>query len=213
MPTDPGEPRRAESREIEMKLPLAAPAALREQLQAAGARFVSRVFESNRMFDTPDGELRRQGRGLRVRVSRPIDAGGDKAADPTGERTLLTCKGPKTATRVKSREEIELEVQDADRMALILERLGFAQTVLYEKRRETWTLDDCEVVLDELPELGWWVEIEGPSESAITAARRRLSLAGDPVTASYVELAAATVAAGKQSIRLTFADDRDLEAG
>ncbi len=203
--TDSTEPRRAESREIEMKLPLADPAALRERLEAAGARFVSRVFESNRMFDTPDGELRRQGRGLRIRVSRPIDASRDQSADPPEARTLLTCKGPKTVTRVKSREEIELEVQDAERMALILERLGFGQTVLYEKRRETWTMDECEVVLDELPELGWWVEIEGPSEAAITAVRRRLSLAGDPVGKSYVELAAATVAAGKQSIRLTFA--------
>ena len=32
-------------------------------------------------------------------------------------------------------------------------------------------------MIDELPRLGWWVEIEGPDVKAIEAARRRLNLA------------------------------------
>jgi hypothetical protein len=55
-----------------------------------------------------------------------------------------------------------------------------------------------------LPELGWWVEIEGPSESAIHAVRDRLALTGKPVSSSYAALAAASVAADDSSFELTF---------
>ncbi|MDT7602444.1 MAG: adenylate cyclase, class 2, partial [Acidobacteriota bacterium] len=46
--------------------------------------------------------------------------------------------------------------------------------LVYEKRRETWTLDGVEIVIDELP-FGWFAEIEGERE-AILRAERKLGL-------------------------------------
>ena len=91
------------------------------------------------------------------------------------------------------RPEIETGVADAAAFALILERLGFREAVLYEKRRELWVLDDCAIALDELPRLGWWLEIEGPTPTAVAAARDRLGLsAAPPVEDGYVGMASAS---------------------
>ncbi len=43
--------------------------------------------------------------------------------------------------------------------------MGFMPALVYEKRRETWTLGKTEIVIDELP-FGLFMEIEG-DESGI----------------------------------------------
>ena len=90
-------------------------------------------------------------------------------------------------------------------MQEILQRLGFQEVILYEKQRASWELGDCEVLLDELPRLGWFVEIEGPELASIEHARQLLGLQTAPaVPETYVELAAAhgvTDEAGRRSLR------------
>ena len=87
---------------------------------------------------------------------------------------------------------------DAEVMEQILLRIGFVRVLRFEKRRETWTLEGCEVALDELPRLGRFVEIEGPSDAAVMQVRQKLGLEEAPLlTSSYV---------GMLSHRL---DDRD----
>ncbi len=115
---------------------------------------------------------------------------------PTGAPpppALLTYKGPRGAGVFKSREELETAVEDPAALSRIFERLGFQEVIVYEKRRETWQLGPCEIALDELPKLGSWIEIEGPSASAVEQARRQLGLSAVPVVQeTYVELAAGT---------------------
>ncbi|MFO0838547.1 MAG: class IV adenylate cyclase [Phycisphaerae bacterium] len=176
--------------EIEIKLRLAEPAALRRRLVELGAELRGTWFEINRLFDTPEKRLFKQDCGLRVRQIWHIDAGGPTSATPAGaERGELTFKGPRSGDAVKSREEINVEVADDAAAALILERLGFHESIRYEKRRQTWSLDPCEVVLDELPRLGWFVEIEAPSGREVEACRAKLGLDGvEPIADTYVGL-------------------------
>ena len=61
--------------------------------------------------------------------------------------------------------------------------------IWYQKRRESWRLDDCRIELDEPPHIGLFVEIEGPDPSAISAVADRLGLAGAVhEKASYVRM-------------------------
>ena len=63
--------------------------------------------------------------------------------------------------------------------------------MVYEKHRETWRLERCDVCLDELPRLGWYVEIEGSDATAVGEVRRQLGLHTRPMLReTYVELAA-----------------------
>ncbi len=185
--------------EIEAKYRLDDHASFRARLAAAGARRLSRVFEVNRLFDAADHRLRTADCGLRVRTCRSLD--NDQQVSAT-----LTYKGPRAAGELKVREELETTVTDPSAVATILQRLGFDEVVRYEKRRETWRLDDCEVCLDELPQLGWFVEIEGPSVGAVEAACAELGLSRQtPLRETYVELAARHSArAGTGSMRIEF---------
>ncbi len=170
-------------RELEAKFRLDDPGELRRRLRRLGATNHGRVFEDNQIFDTPGGRLRRAGCGLRVRQWRR--SGRDAATGAT-----LTFKGPRSGP-FKARQELETTVGEARALLDILARLGFVMRLAYEKRRETWHCGRCEVVLDELPRLGWFVEIEGPSGRAIEDVRARLGLAEFPlVSETYPQLTA-----------------------
>jgi adenylate cyclase class 2 len=141
---------------------------VRRALTAAGARRVGVVFERNRVLDRTDGELRLRGSALRLRTCDVLDG--------PPHPPLLTFKGPAGPSRFKAREELETEVSNTEATLAILLALGFAESVYYEKRRESWLLADCKIELDELPELGFFVEIEGCSDHTIEDVGSRLGL-------------------------------------
>jgi len=177
--------------EIEIKFRLDDPDALRRRLRGLHAESEGDEEERNRIFDFPDHRLRNADSALRVRTVFEDD-------EPVS--TTLTYKGPRQPTVPPRREQLELEVEDEETIATLLARIGLREQVHYEKRRETWLLpvrpsggpnEMVAVLLDELPELGWFIEIEGPACEAVLEAVRRLGL--DPSQAlreSYVELAA-----------------------
>jgi predicted adenylyl cyclase CyaB len=149
--------------ELEIKLRTPDLEAAREQLRAGGAERVRSGLEWNLIYDRPDGSLRAAGTGLRLRTFRPDEG------EPTP--ATLTYKGPREAGPMKRREEIELHTEDTAEAKVMLERLGFTTVLQYEKRREIWQCGGCEVVLDEVPHLGCFLEIEGPDEAAIEQVR------------------------------------------
>lgn len=167
--------------ETEVKLPVDSHEAVRARLLALGATFLSRVVESNSIFDRPDGWLRKRGYGLRIREVRSQNGGKPTAT--------LTLKGPRRESTMKSREELEVGVGDGAMATRILSALGFLPVFRYQKRRESWKLDTCQVELDEPPHIGLFVEIEGPDEKTILTAQRELGLEGvEHRQASYVSM-------------------------
>ncbi len=118
-------------------------------LREARAEFVGEDFEENSLYR--GGILIETNAVLRVRK--------------TQDRTILTYKKRiQNEFNIKQQIEHETEVSDAEELEKIIENLGFAKVLVYEKRRKTWNLRAVEIVLDELP-FGEFMEIEG----AITA--------------------------------------------
>ncbi len=169
--------------ELEAKMRVPDHASVRERLGKVGAARIRSVMELNRFFDTNDRALLAQDKGLRVRHTCDFETGD--------ERHIVTYKGPQQPGAMKSREEIEIVADDGEQASQLLERLGYAPTLSFEKRRETWRVDDCFVELDELPRLGYFVEIEGPDEEAVLSVRDALELDDRPlVSKSYVAMVA-----------------------
>lgn len=113
---------------------------------AAGGRLVvSRRLLVDTLFDTPDGRLRRDRVGLRLRRD--------------GALGLLTFKGPVQPGPVKSREEIETPVANPDDTEGILTALGFRRSFRAEKYRAEYVLAPARITIDETP-IGVFVEIE-----------------------------------------------------
>ena len=130
---------------------------IRKRLVKLGAEVHASGFERNELFDCND-RLRRQGLKLRLRCH------GGKIA-------MLTLKGPRQDGRQKARMEVETRV-DYQAAKRILELLDFRVKETYSKRREEYRLDGCAVCLDDIPNAGCFVEIEGAPRKISTTARR-----------------------------------------
>ena len=94
-----------------------------------------------------------------------------------GKRGILTYKQRfPSSSDIKHQREDETPVDDPDAMEAILDALGFVPSLVYEKRRETWTLGKTEIVIDELP-FGLFMEIEG-TEQDIRDVEKKLAIKG-----------------------------------
>ncbi|MBM4018028.1 MAG: class IV adenylate cyclase [Planctomycetes bacterium] len=160
--------------EIEAKVKVDDPEGLRRRMAARGAGAGRTVLELNRLFDDASGSLRREGAAVRVREER-------RPEDGALVRTLITYKGPRRPGALKRRPEFQTTVGVAAEIVAILEALGLRETFRFEKRRTAWQAGECEVVLDELPYLGWFAEVEGPTEDAVRATLADLGMADRPV--------------------------------
>ena len=137
--------------EIEVKFLIEDLPAIRQRLVALGATLnMPRTYEENLLFDTPDAQFRHQGRLLRLRRDR---------------RNRITYKEPPAHhdPDFKIMQEYEIEVSDFAQAHAILAKLGFAPGLRFEKYRETFTYQEAEIVLDEVP-FGTFMEIEASQE-------------------------------------------------
>lgn len=117
------------------------------------------------IFDFDDGRLDKTEAHFRVRDE------GDKVT-----MTFKRLESPGTADGAK---EIETTVGDYDTAVRLFRELGFYVKAQQESKRETWKINDCEVVLDLWPWVKPYLEIEGPSEQAIRNVAAKLGFDWD----------------------------------
>jgi adenylate cyclase, class 2 len=167
--------------EIEAKMKVPDFDAIRRHLKSAGAKPSGDRMETNIFFDTPSASLRRADKGLRLRTHRDMK---------TGRREyVVTFKGPRQPGKLKVRQEIEFKVSDPAPVTAAFAALGFEISISFQKHRRTWTLDKCEIALDDLPCLGTFVEIEGPTAAAVMRVRKLLYLNKEPlISDSYASM-------------------------
>jgi len=151
------------STETEIKIKIEEAEAFCKRLDGYRARAVSsRHFEENRLFDFADGTLGSSQRLLRIRVVK--------------DSVFLTYKGPPVDGGIfKTREELEVRLEDAATILKIFERVGMHVSFRYQKYRSEFSLDGVRVAVDETP-IGGYAEFEG-SEGAILKLARKLKIA------------------------------------
>lgn len=167
-----------ESLEIEVKFLVTDLRAFRLQLLSAGGKLrYPRTYEKNIRYDDARQGLMRQGKLLRLRQ------------DTIARLTFKGSARHQADSVARVREEIEVEVEDFNLTAALLERIGFEERQRYEKYRETFDFESVEVVLDEMP-FGDFVELEGP-ENALHATASKLGLDWNArILDNYLELMA-----------------------
>jgi adenylate cyclase class 2 len=161
--------------ELEVKFYLTQPALIDKRLKQLQAELAHpRVHEINLRFDTPDGQLTREKRVLRLRQD---------------QNAVITYKGvSKPGEEVNIRAEYEITVSSFDMARRILEALGYVVSVSYEKYRTDYLLKGTKISMDEMP-FGRFLEIEGESAAAIKEAADLLGLDwGARCTESYLQL-------------------------
>lgn len=167
--------------EVETKLRVTDPVALRVRLAAAGVRLAAPAHQEDTFFTHLQRDLVRADEALRLRL-----------CDGHYE---LTFKGPRQPGTAKTR--VEETVGCTSDPTALLGHLGFQPAARVAKRREQGMLEGVAIALDEVSGLGWFIELElvvaqhetRGAQETIRAVSGRLGLAAEtPIRESYVEM-------------------------
>jgi|BEDMetMinimDraft_2_1075160.scaffolds.fasta_scaffold00164_10 adenylate cyclase class 2 len=110
------------------------------------------------------------------------------------DKTELTYKGPRGSVGVKSREEVTISVDSADKVNILLQRLGFTPLAKIRKNRINFLYRDLVISLDQVDGLGLFIEFEGnrieESELIREAEHlvRELGINGERENRTYLEM-------------------------
>lgn len=161
----------AGSFEVEQKFRLRDTARFQLALCAVGASEGGKSQQTDWYFDHPMHRFAETDEALRL---RRCDA-----------RTWVTYKGPKLDQLTKTRQEIEVELAPGEAAAssfqALMQALGFRFVATVRKERHEfhvmWQEHMIHIALDELPNLGQFVELEETqvAESDLDAARQRVA--------------------------------------
>ena len=165
--------------EIEIKAEADDFGSIRKRLSELGAEYAGKTVQKDVYFNHPSSDFYRTDEALRVRYA--------------SEGVFLTYKGPKLDMETKSREEIEVEVSDGEKVENVLEKLGFHRVGTVRKLRTLYSFNDMQIALDHVDGLGFFVELEIAGEHTeeniekLFDTARKLGL-GRFIRESYLEL-------------------------
>ena len=133
---------------IEVEIKAYAPNLTRveRRLRELGASFLEEHLEEDVYLASPVKDFASSDEALRVRT--------------TLAKNSLTYKGPKIDEITKTREELEVEVSDAEKTISLLERLGFKPAAIIKKLRKVYELEEFWIMLDDVFDVGTFVEVE-----------------------------------------------------
>jgi len=154
--------------EIEVKFLNINSTLIEKKLKEIGARKIFKKLYKRKAFDYPDLRLDKAGAWLRLRDE------GDKITLAFKQRIGVKTHDGKTND--KGMEEIEVEVNDFEKTADILSRIGFKEKHYAENKRIRYQLGDIEFDIDFFPQLEPYLEIEASSWEKIDKAIKLLGL-------------------------------------
>jgi adenylate cyclase class 2 len=157
--------------EVELKAPCPGAEA---KVAALGAVHEKTQTQEDTYFTHPSRDFRQTDEALRIRKADGL---------------VLTYKGPKQSSDVKSREEIEFPVpEDAFQL---LARLGFKKAFTIRKTRRTYGLDGLTLCCDLVEGLGEYVEVESKDQQdskRILSVMAELGVGSEATAKTYSEL-------------------------
>lgn len=115
--------------------------------------------ETDIYFNGNNRDFRKTDEALRLRSSRAFEENRLGKAD-----TFITYKGSKTDARSQTRPEFETAVEDPETMMRILDRLGYPVVMTVKKRRQYFCCGKITACLDEVEQLGSFIELEQVEE-------------------------------------------------
>ena len=138
--------------EIEVKARVDDPKRLERAIIALGATPTGIQAQADTYYNAPHRNFEMTDEALRIRVED-----GD---------AFLTYKGPKMDTLSKTRQEFQTMIKDSGTMGDILSSLGFFPVATVTKRRKNYRLGNFFISLDEVRDLGSFIEIEIPVKNS-----------------------------------------------
>ncbi len=132
--------------EIEVKASVKDPKKVERSIIELGAVPIGIENQADTYYNTSCRDFGKTDEALRIRVQN--------------DRYFLTYKGPKMDNVSKTRKEYQVEINDSNSMGDILSALAFFPVATVIKKRKNYRLGDFYISLDEVRNLGDFIEIE-----------------------------------------------------
>ena len=165
---------------IEVEVKACAPEDIEERIAALGADLLAVENHHDLYFNSPLRDFRLSDEALRIRIKE--------------EGARLTYKGPKLDLTTKSRLEMTVKIDDPGQMEQILAALGFVLSAQVKKQRKKYSWEGVIIALDNVEDLGYFVEAEAQGEGGYEEQKRRVVSAmsklglHESIRSSYLEL-------------------------
>ena len=189
--------------EIEIKVRISDPDLIRKKFEEHQGFYKFFLLHEDTYYNMPKGlrDFKKTDEALRLRTSIRFDS--NNKYNPQDIDYFITYKGKKLDKLTKTREEIDIKIEDIEKMKELLELLGFQEVMTVKKERDLFLFQyknyKIEALIDFLPDLGqYFVEVEYLSDSKDEIEDSRemlfefLSLFGihkeDSIKKSYLEL-------------------------
>jgi adenylate cyclase class 2 len=136
--------------------------AVAARLAELGAELTGDVVQVDTYYDAPHREFAETDEALRVR--RETREGDTEAR--------ITYKGPLVEAESKTREEFETGVEEGETADAIFDHLGFEPAATVHKDRLFYDYEGYTVTLDDVEDVGEFVEVETETDEAGVEAAR-----------------------------------------
>ncbi|MFW9820609.1 MAG: class IV adenylate cyclase [Candidatus Thorarchaeota archaeon] len=141
--------------EVEIKVKISDPELILQKFKDNNGVYKLSLLHEDTYFNMPKGlrDFKETDEALRLRKSIEFHKFADKTKRTTNH--FITYKGKKMDLFTKTRNEIDIKIDDSQEMKKILEELGFQKILTVKKHRELYEFEFenyyIEVLLDYLP--------------------------------------------------------------
>jgi adenylate cyclase class 2 len=180
--------------EVEVKIAIDNYEEMEKRILDVGAKKINREVQIDSYFDHPCRTFQNTDEALRIRSRKSL---GSKEIDTSRGVAELTYKGPRIDSTTKTRIESSVSIDSTEEMASILENLSFKSVATVTKKRQFFSLPSMTISIDEVEDVGLFVEFETIAQSKdvdearnnIFAMMERLGVdSSESIRASYLEI-------------------------
>lgn len=132
--------------EVEVKAKIDSFDEMEERIVKIGGKQAKTEFQEDLYFNSPVVDFAETDEALRIRT--------------TNEDIFITYKGPKINKEAKTRKEVEMAIENAEKGTDILESIGFKKVRTVRKNRKYFEYENFEISLDDVEGLDPYMEIE-----------------------------------------------------
>ncbi|MFW9922411.1 MAG: class IV adenylate cyclase [Candidatus Thorarchaeota archaeon] len=132
--------------EVELKFSIDDIESIEYDLIEEQAELIEIVMQRDHYYNHPTRDFQKTDEAFRIREE--------------GQDCYITYKGPKLDTDSKTRQEIELKIEQFDKMNQLLQLLGFTKVLVVSKERKKYFLRNIVFSLDFVETLGTYLEVE-----------------------------------------------------
>ena len=157
--------------EVEIKVRILDPKLIRKRFIENKGVYKLSLYHEDTYFNMPKGlrDFKKTDEALRIRKSTEFNKKDHTIDKKTNH--YLTYKGKKLDLSTKTREEIDLKIEDSNKVKEILRKLGFQEILTVKKERELFEFEfkkyHIEALIDYLPILDQhFIEVEHLQDSS-----------------------------------------------